>query len=73
MKEMISMKSTTASGRRLLTAADRCDRCGARGYVLALLTAGELVLCGHHGRQFATALADAALVVHDESGQILAA
>ncbi len=64
------MKTTTAAGRPRLTAADRCDRCGARGYVLAVLAAGELVFCGHHGRQFATALADAALVVHDESDQI---
>ncbi|HEX6195272.1 MAG TPA: hypothetical protein VFZ37_05145 [Jiangellaceae bacterium] len=67
------MKSSTSSGRRRLTAADRCDRCGARGYVLAVLAAGEPVLCGHHGRQFATTLAEAALVVHDESDQILAA
>lgn len=68
------MNTTTASRRRLLrlTAADRCDRCGARGYVLAVLTAGELVFCGHHGRQFATTLADAALVVHDQTDQIAA-
>lgn len=69
------MNTTTASRRRLLrlTAADRCDKCGARGYVLAVLTAGELVFCGHHARQYATTLADAALVVHDESHRILAA
>ncbi|HEX6195262.1 MAG TPA: hypothetical protein VFZ37_05095 [Jiangellaceae bacterium] len=67
------MNSTTASRRRRLTAVDRCDRCGARGYVLAVFTVGELVFCGHHGRQFSTTLADAALVVHDESHRILAA
>lgn len=69
------MKTTTSPRRRLLrlTAADRCDRCGARGYVLAVFTAGELVFCGHHGRQFATPLADAAVVVHDESHRIVAA
>lgn len=35
----------------LLTAADRCDRCGARAFVLAVFAGGlDLTLCGHHGR-----------------------
>ncbi len=67
------MASTSAPTSRWLTAADRCDRCGARGYVLVLLRAGDLVFCGHHGRKYASTLATAALLVHDESGQILAA
>ncbi|MCE0488004.1 DUF7455 domain-containing protein [Ornithinimicrobium sediminis] len=35
-----------------LTAADRCDRCGAQAYVRARLADGlELHFCAHHGRQ----------------------
>lgn len=36
-----------------LTAADRCDRCGAQAYVRVTLPAGgELVFCAHHGREY---------------------
>lgn len=35
-----------------LTAADRCDRCGAQAYVRARLHAGgELLFCAHHARE----------------------
>ena len=35
-----------------LTAADRCDRCGAQAYVRASLHGGgELLFCAHHGRE----------------------
>jgi hypothetical protein len=34
-----------------LTAADRCDRCGARAYIrVTLATGGTLLFCAHHGR-----------------------
>jgi hypothetical protein len=55
-----------------LSPADRCDRCGARGYVLALLRGGELVFCAHHGRQYAEGLAATAVLVYDESDQLQA-
>ena len=42
-----------------LTAADRCDRCGARARVCVQLPAGELLFCGHHSAQHAEALAAA--------------
>jgi hypothetical protein len=36
-----------------LTAADRCDRCGAAAQVRAILpTGGELFFCGHHAREY---------------------
>jgi hypothetical protein len=36
-----------------LTAADRCDRCGAGAQVRAILsTGGELLFCGHHAREY---------------------
>jgi len=35
-----------------LSAADRCDRCGAQAYVRARLHGGgELLFCAHHGRE----------------------
>ncbi|MEU4668574.1 MULTISPECIES: hypothetical protein [unclassified Amycolatopsis] len=35
-----------------LTAADRCDRCGAAAQVRAVLSSGgELLFCGHHARE----------------------
>jgi hypothetical protein len=37
-----------------LTAADRCDRCGAAAKVRAVLpSGGELLFCGHHARAHA--------------------
>ena len=49
-----------------LTAADRCDRCGAQAYVRVVLEGGlELFFCGHHYSENAAALADRALEVHD--------
>lgn len=35
-----------------LTRLDRCDRCSAAAQVRAVLpTGGELLFCGHHGRE----------------------
>lgn len=35
-----------------LTAADRCDRCGAAARVRAILSGGgELLFCRHHGNK----------------------
>lgn len=31
-----------------LTAADRCDQCGARAYVRVAIPSGTLLFCGHH-------------------------
>lgn len=40
-----------------LTAADRCDRCGAGARVRAVLPAGgELLFCGHHAKKHADRL-----------------
>ena len=36
----------------LLTAADRCDRCGAQAYTIATLKAGTLYFCAHHGNEY---------------------
>lgn len=48
---------TTTLTRPELTAADRCDRCGARAQARAVLrTGGELLFCGHHAREYESKL-----------------
>ena len=54
-----------------LTAADRCDRCGAQAYVRVVLPSGELLFCSHHARRHAAAFADVALHVQDETDRLL--
>ena len=54
-----------------LTAADRCDRCGAQAYVrVVLVSGGELLFCAHHGREHAPALSDAAATIQDQSDRL---
>ena len=54
-----------------LTAADRCDRCGAQAYIRArLVTGGELLFCAHHGREHLPALVDKAVDVLDETERL---
>ena len=51
-----------------LTAVDRCDRCGAQAYVRVLLPGRlELLFCAHHNRQYASALANIAVEIQDET------
>jgi len=53
-----------------LTAADRCDRCGAQAYVRARLHGGgELLFCAHHGREHLPKLREHA-DIHDESDRL---
>lgn len=57
---------TTATVVKTLTAADRCDRCGAQAKVKATYLAADLLFCGHHGKQYMSALVDTAEEVVDE-------
>jgi hypothetical protein len=60
-----------APTKPLLTAADRCDRCGAQAYVRVLLNnSGELLFCAHHSRQHASALAKVAVDIQDETQRL---
>jgi len=55
-----------------LTAADRCDRCGAQAYVrVELPGGGELLFCAHHGREHGDRLREVALNIHDETGRLV--
>jgi hypothetical protein len=53
-----------------LTMADRCDRCGAQAFVRAVLAAGELLFCSHHGREHAERLSQVAVRVQDGTAAI---
>ena len=53
-----------------LTSLDRCDRCGAQAFFRAVLIAGELLFCAHHGRAYGEKLAAAAVRVEDRSDRI---
>ncbi len=54
-----------------LTAADRCDRCGAQAYVRVTLPAGsELLFCAHHGREYAPKLRELDARIADESERL---
>lgn len=51
-----------------LSAADRCDRCGARAYLRAVLPSGsELLFCAHHAREHQEALKTVAVDLHDQT------
>jgi hypothetical protein len=54
-----------------LTAADRCDRCGAQAYVRVLMASGELLFCAHHAREHAPKFSALATHVQDESARLL--
>jgi hypothetical protein len=65
---------TAALATTPLTAADRCDRCGAQAYLRVLLmSGGELLFCAHHGREHADALRMVASDIQDETHQLVAA
>ncbi|MEO5744175.1 MAG: hypothetical protein ABIQ53_06240 [Terracoccus sp.] len=55
-----------------MTAADRCDRCGAQAYIrVRLVSGGELFFCGHHCREFVPALRDKAVNIVDETDRLI--
>lgn len=65
------MTTATAPTQAVLTAGDRCDRCGAQAYVRARLnTGGELLFCAHHGREHLPKLRNHA-EIHDESDRLI--
>lgn len=54
-----------------LTAADRCDRCGAQSYVrVTLPTGGALSFCAHHGREYAPKLRELEADIIDETERL---
>lgn len=50
-----------------LNVSDRCDRCGAQAFVLAINEDHDLMFCNHHGKEHAEALKDQGFILMDES------
>lgn len=64
---------TTALATTPLSAADRCDRCGAQAYIrVNLTTGGELLFCAHHGREHGDRLRKIAIDIQDETTRLAA-
>jgi len=64
------VSTTTFAGE--LTAADRCDRCGAQAYVRATLDSGfDLLFCAHHFHENEVRLRQIATRIHDESNRLI--
>ena len=55
-----------------LTAADRCDSCGAQAYIAAEVNGSELLFCAHHGRKYEEKLRAVATSWHDETERLQA-
>ena len=61
----------SASVMDSLTAADRCDRCGAQAYLrVTLASGGELLFCAHHARAHQDKLQQVALKIQDETDRL---
>ena len=54
-----------------LTAADRCDRCGAQAYIrVTMPSGGELLFCAHHGRAHEAKLREISLTDQDDTARL---
>jgi len=63
--------TTAIAPSAALTAADRCDRCGAQAYLRVELSGGgELLFCAHHAREHGDKLREIAVNVQDETGKL---
>lgn len=63
--------TTAVAPGAALTAADRCDRCGAQAYLRVEMPSGaELYFCAHHGRQHNDALRAVATAIQDETQRL---
>lgn len=55
---------------RVLTALDRCDKCGAAAKVVATFLSGELMFCGHHAREISKSLQNKSASVYDPENEL---
>ncbi|KQQ10962.1 MULTISPECIES: DUF7455 domain-containing protein [Rathayibacter] len=58
------------AGAHQLSAADRCDSCGAQAYIRVVVNNGELLFCAHHGKKYQEKLSSIAQSWHDESARL---
>jgi len=63
--------TAVAPSTAALSAADRCDRCGAQAYLrVELQSGGELLFCAHHAREHGDKLKEIAATVVDETHKL---
>ncbi len=63
--------TTAVAPGAALTAADRCDRCGAQAYLrVELVSGGELLFCAHHAREHEDKLRQVAASIQDETDRL---
>jgi hypothetical protein len=63
--------TTAVAPSAALSAADRCDRCGAQAYLrVELQSGGELLFCAHHAREHGDKLRAIAANVTDETDKL---
>ena len=70
MTQTVQDPSIDEVSNHQLTAADRCDSCGAQAYIRATTSSGELYFCAHHGAEFKDKLAATPIEWHDESSRL---
>lgn len=65
------MTTAATAEKSTLTAADRCDRCGAQAYVQAVLASGgKLLFCAHHARAVEEQLRPQTIEWQDETARL---
>jgi len=65
--------TAVAPAAHVLSAEDRCDRCGAQAYLrVELHTGGELLFCAHHAREHGDKLRQVAVNYVDETHKLAA-
>ena len=68
----VAPESTAVIARQSyeLTAADRCDSCGAQAYIRISIGDSQLLFCAHHGRRHQEKLSAIATDWHDETSRL---
>jgi hypothetical protein len=73
MRNEADVTTAVAPSSASLSAADRCDRCGAQAYLrVELQSGGELLFCAHHAREHGEKLREIAAHVIDETEKLSA-
>lgn len=71
MRNEADVTTAVAPSSAALTAADRCDRCGAQAYLRVELASGlELLFCAHHAREHDAKLREVAVNLVDETHKL---
>jgi hypothetical protein len=73
MRDEADVTTAVAPSSAHLSAADRCDRCGAQAYLrVELQSGGELLFCAHHAREHGEKLREIAANLVDETDKLRA-